>query len=462
MDRNKLRLLAEGILFSLLISGYSCASKKTHDNQSIIPGSVSKVISCAEDTIQKYVLYLPSSYTPDRKWPLIICFDPHAEGLLPLNLFKDEAEKNGYIVAGSNNSKNGLPIEETTGIYRKLLGDLKSRFSIDDQAIYLAGFSGGSRVAGAAAITEGNVAGVIGCGAGLPNLYKQPVKPFSYLAIAGLQDFNYNEVKQVDESLESAGYNHHMLDFDGIHQWPPKELVPSIFAWLAFDRMRTGSLAVDRNIINNFIDKESSEAEAAGQKGNLPLQQSILVMMKDYLQGLTDVSPILAEISQLDKEPGMVKHKDDLQALADQESAMQSKYSQAFQNETLAWWEKETSGLKLKSSKEPLDDECRMYKRILGFLSLNAYMFSNSALKQHDLDAATKFVEIYRTVDPGNAEHRYIAASISMMKNNNDQAVLELQDAIGLGFKEFQRLRTDPVFTLLHEDARFKKLLEGH
>jgi hypothetical protein len=51
--------------------------------------------------------------------------------------FKDAAEKYGYIVVGSNNSRNGpQPLSE---IVRDLSADTHARFSIDDQRIYLAG-----------------------------------------------------------------------------------------------------------------------------------------------------------------------------------------------------------------------------------------------------------------------------------------------------------------------------------
>jgi hypothetical protein len=55
-----------------------------------------------------------------------------------------------------------------------MLEDLKQRFAVDDSVIYLAGFSGGSRVAGSIALTEGTIAGVIGCGQDFPILIKDP------------------------------------------------------------------------------------------------------------------------------------------------------------------------------------------------------------------------------------------------------------------------------------------------
>src|ERR1700687_4669781 len=56
---------------------------------------------------QSYALYLPSAYSSDKRWPIVYAFDPGARGSLPVELMKEAAESYGYIVAGSNNSRNG-------------------------------------------------------------------------------------------------------------------------------------------------------------------------------------------------------------------------------------------------------------------------------------------------------------------------------------------------------------------
>ena len=56
---------------------------------------------------QSYALYLPSHYTSDRRWPIFYTFDPDGHGNVPAELMKDAAERYGYIVVGSNNSRYG-------------------------------------------------------------------------------------------------------------------------------------------------------------------------------------------------------------------------------------------------------------------------------------------------------------------------------------------------------------------
>src|SRR5947209_16943004 len=100
-----------------------------------------------------------------KKWPIIFAFDPGARGLMPIEHFKDAAEKYGYIVVGSNNSKNG-PNVHLSAIINSFWEDTHNRFPIDDKRVYTSGFSGGARVAcGVGYMYEGSVAGVIACGA---------------------------------------------------------------------------------------------------------------------------------------------------------------------------------------------------------------------------------------------------------------------------------------------------------
>jgi pimeloyl-ACP methyl ester carboxylesterase len=442
-------------LLAILILN-SCFSVEKSDAQEFEIGKVYPKICCAADSSQSYALFLPSNYDKNTPCPVLVLFDSHGDGLLPVNLFSNDASKSGFIVAGSNNSKNGMTLEETTAIYRNVLADLTSRFTIEKKAIYLGGFSGGSRVAAAAAITEGGVAGVVGCGAGLPNLNQKPQTPFSYLAVVGNQDFNLTEMMQLDESLEKAGYQHHLLLFDGIHQWPPKELIPDIFTWLRFDAMRQKSIPENRSDINLFIEQNDKKANDLASKIKFPEQQEIYQKMVHYLNGLTDVSPLLNEIERLENETSVVAFHQQKKDLKEMEQALQQKYLPEIEQKDVNWWKKETAKL-FSLAENPKNPETgAVYKRLLGSLSLSCYMYSNAALKQGNLALASKHIEIYSLVDPSNAEHRYMAAKVAALNGNSDEVFTALNQALELGFLDYSRLDSD--FSAYRNDKRFKCL----
>jgi len=439
----------------------SCVSGQQSKSHEFENSKVYSSVQCSADTSLTYALFLPPQYQKGKPCPLLILFDPRGSGLLPVNLMNAEAAKNGFIIAGSNNSKNGMDFEQTTAIYHKMLADITSRFDIEKKAIYLGGFSGGSRVAGAIAITEPGIAGVIGCGAGLPAINRNPVGPFSYLAVVGNQDFNYTEIKQLDQMLESAHYQHHLLVFDGIHQWPPKELLPDIFTWLRFDAMRQQAIPADRNEINQFIEKNDKIASALATEGQPPEQQAVNIKMLHYLQGLTDVEPLKTEINRLSAEKEVIAYQKQQQKLLDLEQELQQKYSPELNLKKVDWWKNETTTLQSLTKKSRKPEVNQVYQRVLAFLSMNCYMYSNDALKRGNLVSAEKYIEIYRLVDPTNTEHRYMAAKVAAINHNADAVFKALDQAFELGFKDIDRLKSDADFKPYHQDPRFLALVSG-
>src|SRR5882724_8139906 len=124
-------------------------------------GTVILSVTCDSNPKQTYALYLPSTITNSRKWPIIYVFDPGARGAAAVETVRTAAEKFGYIVAASNNSHNG-PLGGTTEAAQAVWRDTHSKLPVDEHRRYTAGMSGGARVAtGLALNCKGCLAGVI-------------------------------------------------------------------------------------------------------------------------------------------------------------------------------------------------------------------------------------------------------------------------------------------------------------
>jgi len=167
---------------------------------------------------QSYALYLPSQYSPEKRWPIVYAFDPRARGNVPVESMKEAAERHGYILVGSNNSRNGSWKIEAEAA-EAIVQDTHARLSIDDRRVYLAGFSGGARVAAQVAQVCKCAAGVLLNGAGFhPLAFDSKDAPFAVFATVGTFDFNYPELVRTDEELEKLGYPHFLRPFEGPHQ----------------------------------------------------------------------------------------------------------------------------------------------------------------------------------------------------------------------------------------------------
>src|SRR4051812_41901874 len=132
------RLFGCASVFLLLLTSVRAAE--------IPKGQLMEKVACAADNSQTYALYIPTSFDPAKKFPVLFCFDPGARGKAPVERFQAAAEKFGWIVAGSNNSRNG-PWDANATAINAMFTDVNKHLPIDGRRIYVTGLSGGARVA---------------------------------------------------------------------------------------------------------------------------------------------------------------------------------------------------------------------------------------------------------------------------------------------------------------------------
>ena len=425
--------------------------------ENFLKGQLIEKVICKNDTSQSYALYLPENYSIEKKYPIIYAFDPHAAGRLPVINYKDLAEKYGYIIAGSNNSKNGTSWDESQSIATNLFADAGNRLSINTQRIYVLGFSGGARVANGLAITNGSIEGAICCGAAAPATNSNsPRNNYSFFGIVGNEDFNYTEMRKYD-MVDLAGHNikHALITFDGKHEWPPKETMDEAFWWIELNEMRKNSSYKNDSLIAKHIQPELKQVVAFQQKNQVFEAYKLCQTTINFYDGLADLSSCFAIYKTVQANPEISKRLKQEEEDWDKEENIKKEYIKAFQTQNLNWWDKNIATLnqKIKTGKDK--NEVLINKRTLGYLSLVAYMQTSGALKQNMLPAADFFGKIYILVDPTNNEAHYLMASISAEKGDKTGAIKSLKLAVKNGFKDTNRLQSDSAFNSIKNLKEF-------
>ena len=236
------------------------------ENGHIAAGVVLANVRTLADATQSYALYLPSKYTTEKKWPIVYSFDPFARGKEAVELFREGAEQYGYILAGSNNSRNGSWKDEAKAA-DAMFRDTQERFSVDERMIYFGGLSGGARVAAQIALLCKCAAGVFLNGAGFDAATAPASGPaFAVFATTGTEDFNYPEVAQMDEKL-AAAYPHWLRIYDGPHQWAPKEVTAEALAWFRIVALGRNVAPRDEEFLRAEVKREKERAESL-ESGN--------------------------------------------------------------------------------------------------------------------------------------------------------------------------------------------------
>jgi hypothetical protein len=452
------------ILTAIIVVLTSCRqkhkkTKTVNDTLKIEFGKVNLNIPCMKDGSVTYCIYVPSAYEHGKNMPVIYAFDPHADGKLPVNLLKDEAERFGYIIVGSNNSRNGLDWESNSKMIDILMDDINMKFSIDKRRIYTMGFSGGSRVASLVAITKGGVNGVIGCGAGFPELNQPIEKKFNYLGLVGNTDFNMLEMKKLDDDLTNMGFRHHIEIFKGKHEWPPTSMIPDIFTWLEFNATRDNLIARKDTLLINSLLRCQKQLETFNRQKDLYGEYLMYKKIISYFDQLTDISEYQKMVKEMETSNALKKILKKNANLEKKELELQQYYTEAMQTKDTIWWGMEIKKIKLKDADPSIIEESLMLKRVLNYLSMVAYMNSSGALNAFKTEEAAKYIKIYGMVDPPNPDHFYFEACQYSVNNLPDKALIALDSAISRGFKDKNKLVKESMLDNIKGTAKFQELV---
>jgi dienelactone hydrolase len=418
-------------------------------------GQLVEKVVCAADPDQSYAAYLPSNYDAARRWPILYCFDPGARGRLPVERFQPGAEKYGYIVVASNNSRNG-PWEPTLAAINAISTDTAARFAFDDRRVYTAGFSGGARVATRIALA-GAAAGVIACGGGFPGGYTPQPFPFAFFGIAGRDDFNYIELRRLNRDLETLGAVRRLKVFDGGHEWPPATVATEAIEWLELQAMRAGVRPRDEALIQSVYGARLSALDA------LPAAEAYLELRSiaaDFkgLAATADVEKRAADLAgsrevrdwarrERDEEARQIEATDALFALTEQNALGELRV-------TIAEWRK-------KSEARADSPERRLARRVLQGAYIQGFEAVRDLLQRKDYRRAAPILELMAGIHPERAQTFYDLARSRASSGDRKKAIAALRQAAALGFAGLSGAAGDPAFASLRDEAAFRQIVES-
>ncbi|MBV9887596.1 MAG: hypothetical protein JO119_13705 [Acidobacteria bacterium] len=439
-----------------------------------IPGKVELHRSCANKPDQTYALYLPSSYNPEKRWPIVYAFDPSARGDRPVDALKAGAEKYGYIVAASNNSRNGAWPPEIEAA-QAVSDDTHILLSIDDHRVYFTGFSGGARVAGRIAQLCKCAAGVYLNGAGFPSGTSPSPKDdvFPVFATVGNLDFNFPEVTRLDEALGLAGYPHFLRYFEGPHQWAPPEVAEEALAWFRLVAMKKDIAPRDPGFIAQQRDEEISRAKSLQQSGNLFYAWREYTQAIAIFDGLTDVTALRSAAtslaSQKDVRHGAKRQQHDFEEqynlVADIADAMAN-----FRGLTtglagaVSATKQKVANLREAADREKNPEKSIVLRRALADVNVIAMETGSEQIAEKRIPLAKAYFQLAAEAMPDSPNPFRTLAIAEAMDNNRKAALEALRQAKlkSTNMPHFQEwLQSEPAFANFHDDPAFQALLEN-
>lgn len=429
---------------------------KSIGKDSFETGKIINNIVCKNDASQAYAVYIPVKFKAETL-PVIYFFDPHADGSLPLKKYKVLADEFGFVLIGSNNSKNGNDWQTTENIWNSLFNDAQGRLTYDHKRIYTCGFSGGAKVAGYVALHHSEIKGVIANGAGLPDETPAGNFNFSFTAIAGKGDMNMTDLVALNSELDKTQTRHRIILFDGKHEWAPASTMNIAFESLEFDAMHDKLINKNDSLVNAFINESKKRLNDDLKTNDLLQADEECKLSINMLSELTDDANWFKEKDvSITNNVSYTKQLQSQQNLFSIEQSKKAEYQQQFQQNDMPYWTATINELQTKEKIHTAEGE--MYQRLLAYLSLAFYSISNQLINNNQNESAQYFVALYKLADSTNSEACYFSAVLNARNNNAKAAKDDLQKAAGYGFNDIQRMMNQPEFQKLSTQMNFAEI----
>jgi dienelactone hydrolase len=423
-------------------------------------------VTCTDFPEQSYALFLPSSYSPDRPAPIVYAFDPAARGRLPVELLKDAAEKYGYIVVGSNNSRNG-PVEPQQAAANAVWRDTLARFVIDLRRVYFTGFSGGARIATFLAIGCNCAAGVISHGAGFPSgtPLESPIA-FNYFATVGNLDFNFPEVTDVAAHLDANGSTNRLWQFPGTHQWAPAEVWEEALLWMELQAVKNADGPRRATFVEQQLARAAQRAAALEEAGSAHAAAYEYRKLAQDFSGLTDTSEFERKAAELAGTKAFQRaRKQQEDEIARQrritgeflgyldilQTDPGSRHEALYQIRRLAGeW---------KSRLDKKDEVDVALRRALHGVFAFAYEAGLRALRENDPVRATGHFEVAGEIASESPMPLFHLARARALAGNGKGALRALRKAVEKGFSYPELIRQADEFASLQGKKEFRDIL---
>jgi len=455
--------------------------------EQIAKGVVVERLLCSIEPSQTYAVYLPAGYNDERSWPILYCFDPEAQGATPVDAFKDGAEKYGYIVVGSNNSRNG-PMAIASAAINAVWKDTHARFNIDDNRIYAAGFSGGARVACQFGYAlAGKVAGIVACGAGFPtSIAPSRATPFVVFATVGIEDFNYPEMVRLKRTLDQAGVANRLSVFDGRHQWAPKHLCAESIEWMQLQAMKSGRLEKKAAFVEDLFGRELAAARAHEDSAKLyDAYFGYESLVRDF-KGMRDVAELEKRLADLkdskEVKQALKQEKDQIDKQETKERELQAlkraalgragpgsadsppdssvnRAAESSEDRAAALADLKRMIASLRKKAEESSPDQIVWRRVLQGFLVECFETASGLQMARNYALAAANLQIAAEVRPESRGIFYnLACDYSRLKDKT-RAIAALKKAVENGYADLHSLETDPDLEPIRGEPEFQRIL---
>jgi len=435
-------------------------------------GEIVDPVACLADPSQTYALYLPAGYTPEKRWPALLVFDPRGRGRVAAEIFLDGAREHGWVVLSSNDTRSDSTWEPNVKAVNAMLPELGRRWSIDPRRVYAAGFSGGAHVAWSVGVETGMLAGVIASGGRVEPTWMVDEIPFASYGTVGTTDFNHAGMHTVDEHFGARGAAHRLEVFEGPHRWLSPGMASEAIGWMEVVAMRQGRRPVDREVAARLLAADLGRARELETDGRVVAAARRYEAIVRTYGGWPEGEPW--DVSAAEERVAALRKGKELRA-AEKERRRWDLYEQSYRGKL--------GGViaRIRDVEEPMPvgrvlrelEIERLQRRVEegGYAAVTAerlletvYTWTSFYLTRDFMGTgqyrrAAVVLEVAAAIEPERAGVWYDLACARAREGEKKAALEALRRAVDAGLTNFEQMRTDPDLESLHGEEGWEEIL---
>jgi len=414
------------LIIIALMSVISCNSQECRFCDEKQQGAVYQNIRCEADTSVFYNIYVPDG-TGNKRLPVLILLDAHGNTAPALKQYTGLADKYGVVLAGFNASENNVPFENIWKAFKPWIHELFRKAPVDSTNVFIAGFSGGARVA---TLIENRMNGIVAtalCGAGPADINSWAGKSAPVMMFAGTGDFNYIEINSIYTNPE-VKRPRTLRIFQGTHGWPPAEAFEDFFVLMK--RFSDPDFRADERF---FIDRSNIYLHNGRPDIALYSASSALFAMGD------ENSAALKNFADSLGKNFPADFSKEMNRCINQESILQKRISSMFQNADTVRYFALVDSLNNQILLDSVSLNADVLRRAKAWCGIAAYSFSNQA-RNMNVPFLFSILRMYEYTEPGNPDMLILMSAYYAGKKECMKSRIYLNQAKRHGFNDQKKL----------------------
>ncbi|MBU2996895.1 alpha/beta hydrolase [Cellulophaga baltica] len=423
------------------------------------------------DTIQEsYALFLPSNFDTTKKWPIVFAFDVNGQGSMSLKKLRQGAEKNGYILAATNNVFDSISLTKNILVTSRMMNNVFSILPIHQKRIYVAGFDYGARYASILPIVIKNLNGVISFEEPISNSdVLNPNKPFHYIGVSSIENFNLQEMQLTEKSLNKLRFSNQLYVYDK-QSLNVFNIIDKAFESFTLSAMAKGVIAKDSIFINETYNTNLSQINKLVEKKKLLAAFDLMMIVEEIYRPLKEVEDLKSKYKTLKKEKTYKALKRTETNTYFKEVLLREDFDYAIYEDVLTynfnnlgWWKYQSEEIE----KFIADNDAQvsnMGKRLSGFVDYLVDSNLKTLNGEENLDEeGLLFLWMLNTIiHPNDFQAYKNIISYSAKHEDYDTALFYLEELLKAGYKNKESLYTIENTALLKITPEYNVLINKY